>query len=246
MSLEQTSPQKLHLFLAFLVGRTYDVDHRATVEEALSVLDHFTYALGLAAMPPLFACFLHILKGKADSDGFQQNRLAGMLTRFSTVWREPGKSGDMVIMSPSSAILSSPKPDGNTNNTTPRPLTATTSYTEPVAALSPHDVSLQLQRSQSLQQPGSIVMPAQVQGVGMSSIPLQSSIPQYEDNLHLRSYSTSDQSMDLDALFDHFTAIDGTDQSALNPQFMQNLGFAPNANLADLMASDYGWALDPG
>jgi aminopeptidase-like protein len=80
----------------------------------------------------------------------------------------------------------------------------------------------------------------------MSGLPAQPSIPQYEDNMHLRSYSTSDQSMDLDALFDHFTAIDGTDQSGLNPQFMQNLGFAPNANLADLMASDYGWALDPG
>jgi hypothetical protein len=53
--------------------------------------------------------------------------------------------------------------------------------------------------------------------------------------------------MDLDTLFEHFTSAEGNDQfGGLHPQFMQNLGFAPDSNLADLMANDYGWVLDPG
>ncbi|KIW08178.1 uncharacterized protein PV09_01109 [Verruconis gallopava] len=242
MNLEQTSPQKLHLFLAFLVGRAYDSSNRATIEEALSVLDHFTYALGLSAMPPLFACFLTILKARAKDDGFQQNRLAGILTRFWSVWKHPSRDGGASV-SPASIDLSTPD---NDNVATPRPLTAANtnvnSMTSPLAAVSP-----QLQRTESIHvaSPASAVLhPQPVQTIAVAH-PTLPAPPQLYDDSKIRSYSV-DQSMDLDALFDHFTAIEGTDQSASHPQFMQNLGFAPNVNFADLMTNEYGWEFRPG
>jgi hypothetical protein len=235
MSPEQTSPQKLHLFLAFLVGRAYDLDNQATIEEALSVFDHFTYALGLAAMPPLFACFLSILKERSQNDGLQQNRLAGILSRFSTVWKEPREDGEPSV-SPSGQDWTSPRQD---SEVTPRASAIATVDT--VSTTSSHSFSPRLRsgdsvhidslNSTALQQPP-------IPGLGLPSTPALYS------NHHPRSRST-DQSMDLDALFDHFTSIDGTDQPGLHPQFMRNLGFAPNANLADLMANDFAWGFNP-
>lgn len=45
---------------------------------------------------------------------------------------------------------------------------------------------------------------------------------------------------DLDTLFDDLASLDGAERSDAQPQFMQNLGFAPNANLADYLNTDYG------
>ena len=242
MSPEQTSPQKLHLFLAFLVGRTYDANQREPIEEALAVFDHFTYVLGLAAMPPLFACFLQILKDKAAGDGFQQNRLAGILTRFGSVWKQAEQQSERQALSPSTAAMSSPGQNGD-NHVTPRPLAAAT-FAPNVAASSPNGSELQLQRTSSLPH-GTPLAPLASSGMlDLSNQHAQASTSHFN---HLRAYSTSDQSMDLDALFDHFTSMEGSDQpGGLHPQFMQNLGFAPNANLTDLMAHDYSWGLDAG
>jgi len=44
---------------------------------------------------------------------------------------------------------------------------------------------------------------------------------------------------DLDALFDDLTSFDGV-EAGFQPQFMQNLGFAPNANLAEFMGFERG------
>jgi hypothetical protein len=243
MSPEQTSPQKLHLFLTFLVGRAYDTNNHETIEEALSVLDHFTYALGPAAMPPLFACFLNILKEKALNDGFQQNRIAGILTRFSTVWRISKQDGE-ILVSPAMADFSTPRQD---NDTTPRPLVSGMTSIDIIT--SPHISSPHLQRGNPMHipSPASVILsqqPADV-GAGTGTTLTNLTPPQLYNNQQVRSYSV-DQSMDLEALFDHFTSIDSTDQAGLHPQFMQNLGFAPNANLADLMTNDFGWGFNPG
>ena len=247
MNPEQTSPQKLQLFLAFLVGRASDANQREIIEEALALLDHFTFALGLAAMPPLFACFLQILKRTAAGDGFQQNRLAGILKRFSTVWRESGKEGELIASSPSTIGMASPVQNDGNAQITPKPPAAVTSIPDS-AVMSPDSLNLRLQRTNSLQQP---MNPGVQHHLPPANLPngllAQSENPQYENHIHPRSYSATDQSMDLDALFDHFTSVEGLDHTgAMHPQFMQNLGFSAGTNLTDLMASDYSWALDPG
>ncbi|EKG20718.1 hypothetical protein MPH_01982 [Macrophomina phaseolina MS6] len=47
-------------------------------------------------------------------------------------------------------------------------------------------------------------------------------------------------SNDLDALFDELATLEGPERLDSQPQFMQNLGFAPDMNLNDVLTSDYG------
>ncbi|KAL0265024.1 hypothetical protein SLS55_000981 [Diplodia seriata] len=47
-------------------------------------------------------------------------------------------------------------------------------------------------------------------------------------------------SNDLDALFDELATLEGPERLDSQPQFMQNLGFAPDMNLSDVLSSDYG------
>lgn len=47
-------------------------------------------------------------------------------------------------------------------------------------------------------------------------------------------------SNDLDALFDELATLEGPERLDSQPQFMQNLGFAPDMNLSDVLTSDYG------
>jgi hypothetical protein len=242
LSPEQTSPQKLHLFLAFLVVRTYDVAPRGTVEEAMTVLEHFTYALGTASMPPLLACFLHIFMHAASDDGLQENRLAGILSRFSSVWRTLG-----VDQNTMSAIQSVPNliPVGNLgeDQSTPRPMTGMLP-TPGASDKLPHAASFQLPQATSIPLHNSEILQPQPMD-GFEDVGLERA--ESHGNILVRSDSLSNQSMDLDTLFEHFTSAEGNDQfGGLHPQFMQNLGFAPDSNLADLMANDYGWVLDPG
>jgi hypothetical protein len=47
-------------------------------------------------------------------------------------------------------------------------------------------------------------------------------------------------SRDIESFFDELASLDGAERLNSHPQFMQNLGFAPDANLADLLTSDSG------
>lgn len=59
------------------------------------------------------------------------------------------------------------------------------------------------------------------------------------DGPPLERYS-SVGSNDLDALFDELATLEGPERLDSQPQFMQNLGFAPDMNLSDVLTSDYG------
>jgi len=61
----------------------------------------------------------------------------------------------------------------------------------------------------------------------------------YDTPISLDRYSKS-VTTDIDALFDELASLDGTEGSANQPQFMQNLGFAPDMNLTEVLESDYG------
>ncbi|KAF2733037.1 hypothetical protein EJ04DRAFT_439860 [Polyplosphaeria fusca] len=45
---------------------------------------------------------------------------------------------------------------------------------------------------------------------------------------------------DLESFFDELASLDGAEAFNNQPQFMQNLGFAPDANMTDLLSSEFG------
>jgi hypothetical protein len=67
--------------------------------------------------------------------------------------------------------------------------------------------------------------------------------PQYSQDTTYNAPSfdprNSVTSGDLESFFDDLASLDGADKFDNQPQFMQNLGFAPDANLTDLLASDF-------
>lgn len=68
---------------------------------------------------------------------------------------------------------------------------------------------------------------------------VQNAQPAGYDGAPLERFNSAG-SVDLDALFDELASLDGADRQDNQPQFMQNLGFAPNIDLNDFLASDYG------
>jgi hypothetical protein len=44
---------------------------------------------------------------------------------------------------------------------------------------------------------------------------------------------------DLETFFDELASLDGTERMDNQPQFMQNLGFAPDASMADFLARQF-------
>lgn len=66
--------------------------------------------------------------------------------------------------------------------------------------------------------------------------------PQYDNAfssplLHHRNSTTS---RDIENYFDELASLDGAERVENQLQFMQNLGFAPNANMADLLTTEFG------
>ncbi|KAF1978595.1 hypothetical protein BU23DRAFT_564171 [Bimuria novae-zelandiae CBS 107.79] len=53
-------------------------------------------------------------------------------------------------------------------------------------------------------------------------------------------HRNSAASRDLETFFDELASLDGAEMVDNQPQFMQNLGFAPDANMADFLASEFG------
>lgn len=52
-------------------------------------------------------------------------------------------------------------------------------------------------------------------------------------------YTSSATSRDVTNFFDELAYLDSAERAQNQPQFMQNLGFAPDASIADLLMSDY-------
>ncbi|KAL1609988.1 hypothetical protein SLS60_001653 [Paraconiothyrium brasiliense] len=53
-------------------------------------------------------------------------------------------------------------------------------------------------------------------------------------------HRSSAASRDLETFFDELASLDGAEMVDNQPQFMQNLGFAPDANMADFLALELG------
>jgi hypothetical protein len=53
-----------------------------------------------------------------------------------------------------------------------------------------------------------------------------------------RAYGSS--SRNLERFFDDMASLDGTGRVERQPQFLQNLGFPPDASMSDLLTSEFG------
>jgi hypothetical protein len=266
LRVNESTPQRLNLFLAYLFTRAVcsPQSYSNAVDEALGVFDHYSSALGHPTMPPIFQLFLDTFQQCPSMDGLGQNRLAGIRSRLVKLW-EP-RSGAENVFSPSAsslfavpAIISQSPDIHNRQTQHRRSITQDFHEQHEIPPNSLPDV---------LQQGNKPVFPNTSQTANSYPETLSphnqlSSFPPATNTTHQPSYSSPydnfDTSLDrynapmrsisghpvgstsgftdLDAMFDDLTSFDGVD-SGLQPQFMQNLGFAPNADLAEYMGFD--------
>ena len=52
-------------------------------------------------------------------------------------------------------------------------------------------------------------------------------------------HATSTLNQNVENYFDELASLDGAERAESQPQFMQNLGFAPDARISDLLTSDF-------
>jgi hypothetical protein len=221
---EETTPQILNLFLAYSFARAVykgspmDLD---SMTEARLTLERYTKTLGCAAMPPLFVSYLEVFQ---RSDNSTSDYFGVLQSRINRAWKgseQVSLESEEKLPSPFFSHAKSPSL-GTSRHVAYSPQTDVGSTNTQSAVnvdfstFTPNNPlpQLDLHRSQSI----------------------------YDGN-YLERYNSSG-SMDLDALFDDLTSLDGAERLDTQPQFMQNLGFAPNANLADLLTSDFG-QIDP-
>lgn len=261
----ESTPQRLNLFLAYLFTRAIcsPQSHSNAVDEALGVFDHYSSTLGHSTMPPLFHVLLDVFQQSPTLDGLRRTRLAGIRSRLSKVW-EPRTSIESILSPldmPNQYGVPQQSP-GLPEAPTQHRRSTTQEFREGFEIPPIPLPSLLQDRQMKPNFPGP-TRPAESFAHETSpqqrlldfppQAPNTSQQPMYNspyDTFNSRQYHPIAPSIsngpltgplsgftDLDALFDDLTSFDGVD-AGLQPQFMQNLGFAPNADLADFMGFD--------
>lgn len=253
----ESTPQRLNLFLAYLFTRAVcsPQSHSDAVDEALGVFDHYSSTLGHQTMPSVFHILLDTFQKCPSLDGLRQTRLAGIRSRLCKVW-EPRPIAETVFTPPAmsnqfgipqqSPVPSEPAHQRRSitqdmqkqHEILPNPLPSLLQQSRPpfdpaqttipfTNEMSPHH------RLLDFAPPGS--------NQAMYNSPYDSFNPHQYANGPPLSVGPPSASIsgftDLDAMFDDLTSFDGV-EAGLQPQFMQNLGFAPNADLAEFMGFD--------
>jgi hypothetical protein len=214
---EAATPQRLNLILAYWYVRV--LCNRSPLnpdplKEARSAFEQYARTIGYAAMVPLFSSFIKVFQDSAA--GSLKPYFYNLDVQIQEVWT--GRVERMDVPSedrtPEAIIVQSTSLQATPRPFVQSPAKQSTTQTIPIG-----------------------------QSVDFVSYPPPENIVPQLDTFYggnyLERYNSSG-SMDLDALFDDLASLDGAERGDAQPQFMQNLGFAPTTNLADFLNSDYG------
>ncbi|QDS75686.1 hypothetical protein FKW77_007722 [Venturia effusa] len=255
----ESTPQRLNLFLAYLFARAVcsPQSQSNAVDEALGVFDHYSSTLGHQTMPPILHILLDTFQKCPSLDGLGQTRLAGIRSRLAKTWEPrtdtpsvftpPAVSNQPAIPQQSPAIS---EPAHHRRSLTQEMQKQHETLQNHLPSISQQQARLSYDPAQpahpftnettphhrllDLPAPGSNMKQQAMYNTAYDTFNQN----HYNPNARPTSAGPSSTSVsaftDLDALFDDLTSFDGVD-AGLQPQFMQNLGFAPNADLAEYM-----------
>lgn len=185
------------------------------LQKILDLLEPSTNRLGLSSLPPILHCLMGTVKRHSTlflSDQALQTRMQKLQTDIERTWRKTIAD----IRSPplhsrhSIATMQVPTPDS-------------------IHAMGQATAAIDIRGAQ---------------GPGSSSIP---GVLNANTNQQIESFLNAPRSAqpdtrypdipgDLESFFDDLASLDTTNKLESQPQFMQNLGFAPDASMADLFS----------
>lgn len=192
------------------------------LQRILDLIEPSAERLSLANLPPVVLCLIEVVKRHSTnllSDSSLRARMHRLQTDIDRTWRKTLVD----IQSPpahsrhSIAAMQMPTPDS-----IHQPLSSNNAMSQ---ITGPSD-------AQSAQGHGSRSLPDVLTGSTDQQIEslLNASRPSQMDPRY------PDIPGDLESFFDDLASLDNTNKLESQPQFMQNLGFAPDANMADLFS----------
>lgn len=252
----QLTPQKLSLHIVFqCIAASFGLPHEQqfACTEIVGLLERFTYLYGDAAVPSFFPVLFNLVTKNGHFDHLPSNARQTIASKISTlrdIWsayyeRRKSENGTTPVAYPLSTATVDPSTSGKTMIATDIPLNRDSGDSSWIGIpfASPSSTGLTQQfSSQNIADTSSIAATNRPNTQDHNQPPntaIQSALPtemDFVDTNQLQRFN-SVGSLDLDALFDD---IDGPERANTQPQFMQNLGFAPGADLTDILASDYG------
>lgn len=195
---------------------------QAWLQRILELLEPSTNKLGLTSLPPVVCCLMGIVKRHSThfvSDPTLRARMQKLQNDIDRTWQKtiPDIRSPPPHSRQSISAMQMPTPDSIHH-----PLSG--KHTTGQTALG-NDVRLaQMQNSSSLPNVLGADTSQQIESFLNASRPAQPD-PRYPDIPG-----------DLESFFDDLASLDTTNKLENQPQFMQNLGFAPDANMADLFS----------
>ncbi|KAH7139101.1 hypothetical protein B0J11DRAFT_422603 [Dendryphion nanum] len=199
---------------------TLRLSSQSPAQQIVRLLESIRKCMGLASLPPILPSLLHLLVRDRyfDLDHGLRARLQKFQADLSRSWPSFG-STNVQIPTPESIQI-----PFNTSyiplGTAERPRTSSTLLDD--------------------------ILPDMNTSSNPQSLVFQNSMPEFHTsnfdgfNPPLMQHRNSTASRDIENFFDELASLDGAERLENQPQFMQNLGFAPDANIADLLSSDFG------
>jgi hypothetical protein len=184
--------------------------------QSLELLEQAQTQIGWRKLPPFLRYYFEIIhrcSARTSSSRVTQDRLGRLKTAMKTAWPD---LQDDEMAAPHSTL-------SDTTIQTSTPFSARNSPDEPAFVDSALTSSSRFDHAPIDLQPVATLSPKLDTMLNLS--PAVQIGPQYQQ-----------MPSDLESFFDELASLDTANNSDNQPQFMQNLGFAPDANMADLFS----------
>ncbi|OCK85772.1 hypothetical protein K432DRAFT_377285 [Lepidopterella palustris CBS 459.81] len=249
-SIATPTPPMLLLRLIYLCAvNAVDASSSQVKSQIVGSFQRFIDQFGLVTIPPIAFSFLDLASG---------SRLQHIKAEYFRVWRKG-------LCKDSTPYTNNEEP-GASFNTAPNPHIFTMSASKPSNFQLPTPESVHAPFHSSSHstnipesnrpQPRSTLFEDLLPSIGPSAIrqPSSSNLSNNHSNFasldsaqiqppnneaRLERYNPAN-SLDLEDFLDELASLDGAERLDAQPRFMQNLGFAPDANIMDVLASEYG------
>jgi hypothetical protein len=181
--------------------------------QLMSLLERSQDQLGWGKLPPVLRCLVEFLFKRIDGISLSrgvQNRLLRLRAATSAAWPRFGNMHtSMSRPTPTTVAAATPMLEGN---------------------LYPPAFDINTRIAPSLLEPSMAEPLSEAAPIRQTNSDLNVAIPtKAEDQFPVIP-------SDLEAFFDELASLDTTQNPGSQPQFMQNLGFAPDASMADLFS----------
>lgn len=233
------NPPAVLLQLTYICCSFALLPSQSQIYRIIDLLEGFLDQLGAVSLPPTVLCLLTFLQMDGASGPLEQRlqvRIQRIRADIIRVWSTSLPEGPPITPAlapthgrPSIGAYQIPTPESMqipfNSSFTPLPNRPPSSRQRGTTSLL-DDLLPDMSAAASTNQPSADIQ--------------HYSLPPMENDLQRPSlhHRNSGASRDLESFFDELASLDGAEKVDNQPQFMQNLGFAPDANMADFLAAE--------